>query len=134
MQLTDTSCGTAALAYGLKRLGITISEEELIEALQPGENGVTILGLAKAAKEMGAEPKLLQASYGYLRQVTNASVIHLQGLDHFVAVLRATPTHVDAFDPSAGIVRFPMPIFVLLWDGILLELDLPKQASHVTIP
>jgi hypothetical protein len=132
IQGTDYSCGPAAAVTALRRLGIPAEEGELAILAHTSNSLGTpsdLLSDAIAARygaegivarhrpyselsELGREPgvfPLAVIKYGFL-------------VDHYVTVLRVTPSAVVVGDPNQGLREYRRAAFREIWRGTGIEI------------
>ncbi len=128
LQTTKFSCGAAASATLLTRLGISTSEREM--AALSGTNPVTgtgeiavALGLRRKLDGSGRQVAMIRAGWNDLRRLKRPAManIRLSFLqDHWVVVLDTTADTVTIADPSTGIRTLPRKRFLAQWLGVLV--------------
>ena len=133
IQGTDYSCGPAAAVTALRRLGVSAQEGELaILAHTSNSIGTPSDLLADAIKERyGVDgiqarhrPYAGVAELGGRPGVFTLAVIKYGFLvDHYVTVLRVTPSSVLVGDPSRGLHEYATSAFREIWRGTGIELE-----------
>lgn len=111
-------CGPSALRVALSRLGHEVPLAALIQASGASQEGTSMAGLVKAAREQGVTAFGLQVAKVDLSRVTLPAVVLLK--DHYVTVTAVGPDQVTYFDPLIGWTTSPVSAFDALWDGDLI--------------
>ncbi|MGC9517427.1 MAG: pseudomurein-binding repeat-containing protein [Methanomicrobiales archaeon] len=102
MATTIYTCGPAALATVLKKMGIYTTEAELAKMAKTDSTGTSLLGLKDAANAKGIN------AYGYELSVEQLQpnyivVLKINGYDHFDVMQSIISDTVTLFDPNLGI-------------------------------
>jgi len=116
------TCGPAALATILKRLGIYVTEAELAQIAGTDYTGTSLLGLKNAASAMGIN------AFGYELSIEQLKpnyivVLRIDGYDHFVVLENITADIVTLFDPNLGIIEMDLNTFNDLYTGYAFVLN-----------
>jgi parallel beta-helix repeat protein len=116
------TCGPAALATILKRLGIYVTEAELAQIAGTDYTGTSLLGLKNAASAMGIN------AFGYELSIEQLKpnyivVLRIDGYDHFVVLENITADTVTLFDPNLGIIEMDLNTFNDLYTGYAFVLN-----------
>lgn len=116
------TCGPAALATILKKLGIYVTEAELAQIAGTDYTGTSLLGLKNAANAMGIN------AFGYELSIEQLKpdyivVLRIDGYDHFVVLENITADIVTLFDPNLGIIEMDLNTFTDLYTGYAFVLN-----------
>jgi len=126
LRTTDlkSQCGPQSLAHALKRLGIEVTPGAIaLAAGTDAERGTTFEGLAKAAKQFGAEAKGLLVDDAGLKQASLPAIAWVDS-DHFVVIETAGALSVRFWDPlDQRAHRLKYADFHKRWQGYLLTLQ-----------
>lgn len=127
-QTTKFSCGAAAAATLLTRIGEPTTEREM--ALRCGTNAVTGtdeiavgLCLRKKMAGTGKAVRVIRADWAALRRISLPAMATIRLsmlLDHWVVILKVTPDRVTVADPSNGIRTVSRERFLDQWLGVLV--------------
>jgi apolipoprotein N-acyltransferase len=129
-QSGERSCGAAALAYLLTRLGDLAFEEDIGRVLQPGsEIGYSLAELARIARERGFAAQGFEGAFTDLPAPGRPPVLAHLRRGHYVVVLEAVPGWVTYFDPARGeTMRAPRGEFMEEWSGYFVVVStLPES-------
>ena len=128
-QTTKFSCGAAAAATVLTRIGYPTTEREM--AIRCGTNAVTGTDEIAAAlclrEKLGATEKQVQvnrAEWDDLRRMpmpVMATNRMSALLDHWVVILKVEPERVTVADPTIGIHPLTRDRFLKQWLGVLVR-------------
>lgn len=124
-QSTPTSCGAAALAYALTRMGDFVSEQDITSST-PSMNseGYSLKELKDAALRYGFRTTALWINTEELASLLYYPVIAHFSEGHYVVVIKIDDQLVHYFDPAKGEVKFlPEEEFTQRWSGAILKLD-----------
>ena len=138
-QTTPYSCGAAAAATLLGRLGISVTEAEMAERC--GTNAMTgtdalssVLGLRKMLGPMGYRVGLVRTDWQGLCRLNRPAMAIMREtvlIDHWVVVILAREEGVVTANPSVGRVIVPKQKFLRRWRGLLIvvEKGIVRQAG-----
>jgi ATP-binding cassette subfamily B protein len=125
-QNDGSDCGCAALAMVARYHGLAVGLEQLRELTGTDRIGSNLLGLARAAENLGFTAKGVHGPYEGLRQVALPAVAHVktdQGEGHFVVLYRVDRQGVTVGDPAKfGVAKLSADEFRKKWSGNLLLL------------
>ncbi len=110
------TCGPAALATLLKRLGIFTTESELAYLAKTDESGTSMFGLINASSSKGVN------AYGYklsIEQLQSGYIVILKinNCNHFLVIENITDEGYILFDPNLGIIEMNSTQFSELFTG-----------------
>lgn len=127
-QSTKFSCGAAAAATLLTRIGYPTTEREM--ALRCGTNAVTgtdeiAVAFCLREKLVGTDKqvRMIRADWATLLGTplpVLATIRHSLVLDHWVVVLKTSSERVIVADPTKGIVTLTRDRFMDQWLGVLV--------------
>jgi parallel beta-helix repeat protein len=122
MATTIYTCGPAALATILKKMGIYTTEAELAKLAKTDSTGTSLLGLKNAANAKGIN------AYGYKLTVDQLQpnyivVLKINGYNHFEVIQNITNDTVTLFDPNLGIIKMNRTTFNELYIGCAFVLN-----------
>jgi ATP-binding cassette subfamily B protein len=121
-----TDCGVACLASIARHHGQRPSIARLRQHAHTGRDGTSILGLVRAAEQLGYSARGVRATADALPRAPAPSIAHVKlenGLQHFVVVERADERYVWLMDPALGERRREKSArFAERWTGVLLLL------------
>ncbi|WP_432703681.1 C39 family peptidase [Methanothermobacter thermautotrophicus] len=131
LQASNYTCGPAALATILQRLGVNTTEDELAELAGTTEDGTTMQGLLEAARAMGMNATGMRLSISELRANMIAYTIS-DGIGHYTVINEITGDTVKLADPSLGNIEMSIDDFAQIYSGNALVITAPKvQAQEV---
>ncbi|MCC7551638.1 MAG: right-handed parallel beta-helix repeat-containing protein [Methanobacterium sp.] len=122
MATTMYTCGPAALATILKKLGIYTTEAEMAKIAETDETGTSLLGLKNAANAKGVNAYGYELSIGQL-QPDYIVVLKINGYNHFDVIQNITNDTVTLFDPNLGIIQMNLTKFNELYMGYAFVLN-----------
>ncbi len=122
MATTIYTCGPAALATILKKLGIYTTEAEMAKIAQTDETGTSLLGLKNAANAKGVNSYGYELSIGQL-QPNYIVVLKINGYNHFDVIQNINNETVTLFDPNLGIIQMNLTKFNELYMGYAFVLN-----------
>ena len=122
-QLSPTDCGAACLAMVLHYYGRVVPLDELADAMGVDHNGVSALGILRAARGFGLRGRGVQVeSLDDLELVPRGSILHWE-FNHFVVFDRREREVVWILDPAHGRRRVPIAEFDQAFTGVALLLE-----------
>ncbi len=122
-QFDITDCGAACLATISKQYGLKVSLTKIREMAGTDKRGTNILGMIKAAEELGFDAKGVRAEEEDLTaQLQFPCIAHVnqKGLLHFVVVHEITDDDLVIADPAEGVVIYTRSDFMKIWTGVLI--------------
>jgi ATP-binding cassette subfamily B protein len=121
-----SDCGVACLASIARHHRQRVPIARLRQYAHTDKSGTSMLGLARAAQQLGYSAKSVRATPESLARVPMPTVAHVTlttGAHHFVVVERADEHRVWLMDPDGGERRTePRADFDARWSGVLLLL------------
>jgi ATP-binding cassette, subfamily C, bacteriocin exporter len=121
-----TDCGPACLACAARDHGFSLSIARIRQMAGTDKYGTSMLGMVRAAEQMGFSAKGVKGSWEALKQIPLPAVAHVVvdgTLSHFVLVRKIKKSGVVAMDPARGNVEYPFEEFKKIWTGVLLLLQ-----------
>ena len=126
-QLESADCGAACLAMVLRYFGRVRPLDELLDAVGVDQNGVSMLGILRAARSHGLRGRGVQIEdLEDLDLVPRGSILHWE-FNHFVVFDRVDRGVVVIVDPAFGRRRIPLGEFDRAFTGVALLLE-PSEA------
>lgn len=114
-QLDIKDCGPACLSLITRYYKRPISIKRLREACGKGQQGVSLLGITKAAENLGFRTSPVKASFrDFKAQATLPCVVHWDN-NHFVVIWKITRKHLYISDPAVGKYRLSEDEFKTHW-------------------
>ncbi|MCU6736811.1 peptidase domain-containing ABC transporter [Diplocloster agilis] len=123
-QLDSTDCAAACLAmiclYYKKETTVT----KLRDLMGTDIKGTNLVGLSKAAKELGFVSQAVRVEEGgFFVPFTLPCIAHVmtkEGIYHFVVVFKKSKTEVVIGDPAKDLMRMPVTEFLEMFTGNML--------------
>ena len=115
LQHDQTDCGPSCLRMIAKYYGKSIDLQFLREKCYITREGVSLLGIAEAAEEIGFRTKGLNISYQQLSEQVNLPCIIHWNQNHFVVVYKITNKKVYVSDPGHGLLKYSKKEFCKNW-------------------
>lgn len=97
--MNTVECGAACLAMILSYYGRQTSVSEVCEQCGAGRDGISALGLVRAANAYGLRTRALTVECQELRFVTVPAIIHWD-FNHFLVLERWSPRVIEIVDPG----------------------------------
>ncbi|WP_042479077.1 peptidase domain-containing ABC transporter [Bacillus ndiopicus] len=125
-QHDQKDCGVACLATISKQYGLKVPISKLREVAGTDKQGTNVLGLIKAAEEIGFTAKAVKGdATAFFQEFPLPAIAHCvidNQFLHYVVIHKITKTQVIIADPAKGIVKYTPEEFFQIWTGILLLL------------
>ncbi|MGE7911395.1 peptidase domain-containing ABC transporter [Lysinibacillus xylanilyticus] len=125
-QHDQKDCGVACLSTISKQHGLKIPISKLREVAGTDKQGTNVLGLIKAAEELGFTAKAVKGDATSLFQEFPLPAIAHCVIDgqllHYVVIHKITQKEIIIADPANGIVKYTPEEFLQIWTGILVLL------------
>jgi ATP-binding cassette, subfamily B, bacterial len=130
-QMTATDCGAACLSMVLRFYGRTHPLDELRDAMGVDHNGVSALGILRAARSYGLRGRGVRVDdLDELDMLPAGTILHWE-FNHFV-VFERVDRHVPVIlDPAHGRRRVPRAEFEEAFTGVALLLE-PGEAFEAS--
>lgn len=125
-QHDQKDCGVACLATISKQHGLKVPISKLREVAGTDKQGTNVLGLIKAAEEIGFTAKAVKGDMtAFFQDFPLPAIAHCvidNQLLHYVVIHKITEKEVIIADPAKGIVKYTPEEFFKIWTGILVLL------------
>ncbi|MEC1180252.1 peptidase domain-containing ABC transporter [Metasolibacillus meyeri] len=125
-QHDEKDCGVACLATISKQHGLKVPISKLREVAGTDKQGTNVLGLIKAAEEIGFTAKAVKGdATAFFQEFPLPAIAHCvidNQLLHYVVIHKITKKQVIIADPAKGIVKYTPEEFFKIWTGILVLL------------
>lgn len=116
-QLDSKDCGPSCLHMIAKYYGKNTSIQYLREKCEINRSGVTLMGISKAAEEIGFRTLSGRISFEQLiEEVSFPCVVHWNQ-NHFVVIYKGSKNKILVADPKIGIVQYDRKEFLHHWTG-----------------
>lgn len=131
-QHDQNDCGAACLAMVAACYDLKMPLGKYRELIKTDGAGSTIYGIIDGAKEIGFEASGLKGSYTELLQEYKdkkiklpiiAHIIKENGMKHFIVIYEIREKYVKIGDPSIGIMKMPIKLFVERWTGYIITFE-----------
>src|SRR5690349_4578071 len=122
LQVEATECGAASLAMILNYYGCKVSASEVRTRCGIGRDGVSALGIVKAAREYGLRARGLSLQLNEFKLINLPAVIHWE-FNHFMVLERWTPKFVEVVDPAYGRRRLSAAEFEAGFTGVVISFE-----------
>ena len=113
------TCGPAALATVLNKMGINVTEDEIIDLAGTEDSGTTMYGLQQAALTEVLIAKGMIIPVSGLR-ADNIVFITFNGVNHYSVVTNITNTTIYLADPVLGNINMTIANFTAIYSGDVL--------------
>ncbi len=118
-------CGCACLATICKQYGLKYPISKIREVSGTDKKGTSVLGIIKAAEELGFSAKGIKANkpedlFSEIPLPAIAHVVIDKTLLHYVVIHKISEKEIIVADPAKGIVKYKPADFFNIWTGILL--------------
>jgi len=122
-QMSMTECGAACLAMILSYYGRQTSVSEVREHCGVGRDGLSALGIVKAARAYGLRTRAISLKDEQdFRFVQLPAIIHWN-FNHFLVLEHWSSRYVDTIDPALGRTRLSREEFAQSFTGVVLLLE-----------
>ncbi|HCD6627798.1 TPA: hypothetical protein NDU38_000942 [Pseudomonas aeruginosa] len=135
-QESHNTCGAAALAYFLTRIGNLVFEHEITSKF-PMKNtvGYSANDLTEIAKTYGINSSVLYEQLDNLPKFGEIPRIAHMNAQHYTLVLGVNERDIIYFDPSYGkIFSIPKKEFNKVWSGVTIKFSFPSVKSDLFLP
>lgn len=135
-QLDVMDCGPTCLMMVSAFYERHVSLELARQLCDKGKRGVTLLGINKAAEELGFKTLPLKVDLDTLvNEAQLPCIVHWQGR-HYVVVYKATHKSIFIADPARGKIKLTHKEFLEHWslnsqDGVALLLQPTNKLTHI---
>ena len=121
---TDASdCGAAALATLALHHRLPVGLQQLRDLTGTDRAGTNLLGLLRAAEQLGFSAKVAKWSYDVLGRLPLPAIAHVktdEGRGHFLVLHKVNRAAVVVADPARGVEKLSRDDFCKRWTGHLL--------------
>jgi ATP-binding cassette subfamily B protein len=121
-QMSEVECGLTCLAMLLSYYGRKTSVSEVRMQCGVGRDGLSALGIVKAARSYGMRVKALSLQHNDFSRVRLPAIIHWQ-FKHFVVLEKWTPDYVVVVDPAGGRRRLTAQEFDASFTGVVITME-----------
>ncbi len=132
-QHDPTDCGAAVLASVAGYWGLRLPLALLRQYTMTDQEGTTVLGIVRAAEQLGFYAKGVRILPTMLPDVPLPAIAHMYVAErqryHFVVLYRIDSSRLYVGDPARGLLWMPMEEFLAQWTGIVVILA-PREDFH----
>ncbi|MFL5592579.1 MAG: peptidase domain-containing ABC transporter [Ktedonobacteraceae bacterium] len=121
-QMSAVECGLTCLAMILGYYGRETSISELRTHYAVGRDGVSALGIVRAARHYGMRVRAISLQQNDFRFVKLPAIVHWE-FNHFLIVERWSRKCVDVVDPARGRYRLTHDEFDAGFTGVVITLE-----------
>src|SRR5438105_706831 len=121
-QMSEVECGLACLTMILGYYGRKTSLSELRTRYGVGRDGLSALGIVRAARDYGMRVRAISLQQDDFRFVQLPAIVHWE-FNHFLVVERWSRTRVDVVDPARGRDRLTHDEFDAGFTGVVIILE-----------
>lgn len=114
-QLESMDCGPTCLRMIARFYGKNFSLETLRQKTRRSRNGVSLLGISKAAEQIGFRTVGAKVSFEALQHTTNLPCIAHWNQDHFVVIYKIKRGRVYVADPGRALLSYQKKEFLEKW-------------------
>ncbi|MDI6841392.1 MAG: cysteine peptidase family C39 domain-containing protein [Methanothermobacter wolfeii] len=122
LQARNYTCGPAALATVLQRLGVNTTEDELAGLAGTTEEGTTMQGLLEASMAKGMNATGMKLNISELTENMIAYTIN-DGTGHYTVINGITNDTIKLADPSLGDIEMNIEEFAEIYSGYTLVIN-----------
>ncbi|MDI6703057.1 C39 family peptidase [Methanothermobacter sp. KEPCO 2] len=130
LQARNYTCGPAALATVLQRLGVNTTEDELADLAGTTEEGTTMQGLLEASMAKGMNATGMKLNISELTENMIAYTIN-DGTGHYTVINEITNDTIKLADPSLGNIEMNIEEFAEIYSGYTLVINDPNNPTQV---
>ncbi len=121
-QMSEVECGLTCLAMLLSYYGRKTSVSEVRMQCGVGRDGLSALGIVKAARGYGMKVKALSLQHNDFSRVRLPAIIHWQ-FKHFMVLEKWTPKYAAVVDPAGGRRRLTLKEFDAGFTGVVITME-----------
>ncbi len=114
-QLESMDCGPTCLRMIARFYGKNFSLETLRQKTRRSRSGVSLLGISKAAEQIGFRTVGARVSFESLQRTNNLPCIAHWNQDHFVVIYKVKRGRVYVADPSRALLSYQKKEFLEKW-------------------
>lgn len=144
LQPNIMDCGATCLRIIAKYNGRSIPISFLRQRSHTGREGASLLGISKAAEEIGFRTMAVKINFEKLQNDAPLPLIAHWNQKHFIVVYKISKTKVFVSDPGNGLLSYTHEEFLKRWigntanrqteDGICLLFETTPAFAEVDIP
>lgn len=144
IQPNQMDCGATSLRIIARYYGRTIPIPFLRKRSHTGREGASLLGISKAAEEIGFHTMAVKINFERLREKAPLPLIALWNQNHYIVVYKVNGSKVFVSDPANGLLTYTHQEFINQWigngankfaeDGICLLLEPTPSFKEQDIP
>jgi len=132
-QMSAVECGLTCLAMILGYYGRKTSISELRTQYPIGRDGLSALGIVRAARHYRMRVRAISLQQNDFRFVKLPAIVHWE-FNHFLVVERWSRKHVDVVDPARGRYRLTHDEFDAGFTGVVIILEPGVAFDRHTAP
>jgi ABC-type bacteriocin/lantibiotic exporter with double-glycine peptidase domain len=132
LQMESAECGVAALAMVLGYFGRHLPLATLREQSGVSRDGLTVAGLAAAARANGLETVILRRDVDELAELPMPQVLYWR-FEHFLVLEKVERTHFVVIDPAQGRRRLDRETFSRGFTGVTVAFS-PQAVQQTARP
>ena len=134
IQRNAMDCGATCIRIIGRYYGCTIPLPLLRSITQTNRSGTSLLGLSKAAEEIGLRTMAAKVTFKKLIDEAPLPLILHWQQNHFVIVYKITKKRVFVSDPAIGLVDYSFDEFLTYWIGAQARLQSAQGAVLLLEP
>src|ERR1017187_7171526 len=108
-------CGATCLRIISRFYGRTIPITFLRKRSHTGREGASLLGISKAAEEIGFHSMAVKINFERLKENAPLPLIALWNQNHYIVVYKVNKTKVFVSDPANGLLTYTHQEFINQW-------------------
>lgn len=132
-QMSQVECGLACLAMILSYYGRKTSLSDIRMHYGVGRDGLSALGIVKAARSYGMRVRAISLQQNDFRFVALPAIVHWE-FNHFLVVERWSRNYVYVVDPAQGRRRLTHNEFDDGFTGVIITLEPGEQFNRHARP
>ncbi|MEI3337917.1 MAG: peptidase domain-containing ABC transporter [Clostridium sp.] len=133
-QLDQNDCGAACLVTVARQYGLKIPINKIRELSKTDLSGTTAAGIKFAFEKIGFSSKIVRVSdkKSIFGEFPKPAIAHIfrDNTPHFVVIHKVTKKYILVADPSEGIKKLSIDMFLKYWSGILIVM-IPNQSFNI---
>src|SRR5688500_12565052 len=114
-QLDSMDCGPSCLRMIAKYYGKEVSLQNLRNTSESGKDGVNLLGVSRAAENIGFDSLSVKLTLARLLEFSNLPVILHWNQNHFVVLYKIAGNRLYIADPGKGLMKYRLDDFRSNW-------------------
>ncbi len=132
-QQSQVECGLACLAMILSYYGRKTSISELRTRYKVSRDGLSALGIVRAARDFGMRVRAISLQQNDFRFVKLPAIVHWE-FNHFLVVERWSRKWVKVVDPARGRLRLTYDEFDAGFTGVVITLEPGDAFDRHAVP